>query len=75
MLVGADRRRREGPDPRAEGRSQEIRGAVGHVRRAYDDLGLRITAPRDGTLDIRWGGGESVLEPQVLRERSVSHRT
>ncbi len=44
-------------------------------RRAYDDLGLRITAHRDRTLELTWVGGESVLEPQVLHERSVTHRT
>jgi hypothetical protein len=44
-------------------------------RRAYDDLRLRITAHKDRTLELSWVGGESVLESQVLHERSVSQRT
>jgi hypothetical protein len=44
-------------------------------RAVYEDLRLSLTAHRDGTLELRWAGGESALEPQVLQERSVSKRT
>lgn len=44
-------------------------------RSVYDDLRLSLTAHKDGTLDIRWVGGESIQGPKVLRERSVLHRT
>jgi hypothetical protein len=58
----------------------EKRHAAEEERRAryravYEDLRLSVTAHRDGTLELRWAGGESALEPQVLQERSVSKRT
>jgi site-specific DNA recombinase len=59
---------------------EEVRQAVEEERSAryrsvYDDLRLSLTAHKDGTLDIRWVGGESALEPQALQERSVSQGT
>jgi hypothetical protein len=53
--------------------AEEERSA--RYRSVYDDLRLSLTAYRDGTLEIRWVGGESVQGPEVLQPVSVLQRT
>ncbi len=44
-------------------------------RSAYENLELGVTAHRDGTLNLRWMCGESILTPKLLRKLSVSQTT
>jgi hypothetical protein len=58
----------------------EKRHAAEEERRAcyraiYEDLRLSLIAHKDGTLELCWASGKSTLEPQVLRDRSVSNST
>jgi hypothetical protein len=53
--------------------AEEERSA--RYRSVYDDLQLSLTAHRDGTLEIRWVGGESIQGPEVLQPVSVSQMT
>jgi hypothetical protein len=73
----------------AEKRRAEERKRSGRYRSVYEDLRLRLTAHRDGTLALEGVFGGRVLSPSeppepqpfavedtlALRERSVSHRT
>ena len=70
-----ERIRERTPEELEEKRRAAVVERSARYRSVYDDLRLSVIAHKNGTLDIRWVGGESVLEPRVLQERNVFHWT